>query len=73
MSPSEEFCQGLVCGILIGFFILLLETELSRDRNNLQQEESVKQRGPEENDGKFSWEGEFKMKSILLGVERNRP
>lgn len=57
MSPSEEFIQGLVCGILIGLFILLLETETRPDRNNHQQEQSARKRGPEENDDTFSWEG----------------
>ena len=54
MSPSEEFCQGLVCGILIGLFILWLETETSPDRNNHQQEQRAKKRGPEENDDSWS-------------------
>ena len=67
MSPSEEFCQGLVCGVLIGLFILLLETEISLDRNNHQQEQRAKKRGPEENDDKFSWDGKFEVKSIQLG------
>ena len=66
MSLSEEFL-GLVCGILIGLFVLLLETEPSRDRDTQQQEQSAKKRGPEENDGKFSWEGEFEVKNIQLG------
>lgn len=31
---SEEFCQGLVCSILIGFFLLWPETERSWGRND---------------------------------------
>ena len=50
MSPSEEFYQGLVCGVVIGLFILWLQTDVSRDRNNHQQEQRPKKRGPEEND-----------------------
>ena len=34
MTPSEEFYQGLVCGVVIGLFILWLQTDASRDRNN---------------------------------------
>ena len=60
MTPSDEFCQGVVCGILIALFILLLETETSRDRNNHQQEQSAKKRPPEENDDNCSQEGEIR-------------
>ena len=66
MTPSENFCQVVVCRILTRLFILLLLTEISRDRNNHQQERSATKRGPEENYDDCSSEGNFEVKSIQL-------
>ena len=62
MTSSEKFCQGVVCGILTRLFILLLLTEISRDTNNHQQEQSANKRGPEENYDECSSEGNFEVK-----------
>ena len=50
-----------MCGVLIGLFILLLETDTSPDRNNHQQYQTAKEREPEENDDNRSSEGNVKM------------
>ena len=65
MTPSQEFYQGLVCGILLGLFILWPETKKSRDRNN-HQDQNGRKRGPEENDDYWSWKGKFEVKSMQL-------
>ena len=62
MTLSEEFCQGLVCGILIGLFITLLYAVTSRERNNQQQTAKKRHRGPEENDDTFSRKGKFEVR-----------
>ena len=63
MTLSEEFCQGVVCGILIGLFILLLYAVItSRERNYQQQTVKKRHRGPEENDDTFSRKGKFEVR-----------
>ena len=66
MTPSEIFCQVVMCRMLTRLFILLLLTEISRDRNNYQQERSETKRGPEENYDDCSSGGNFEAKSIQL-------
>ena len=62
MTLSEEFCQGVVCGILIALFITLLYAVTSRERNNQQQTAKERHRGPEENDDTFSRKGKFEVR-----------
>ena len=65
MTPSEKFCQSVACDILTRLFILWLLTEIRRDGNSNQQEQSANKRGPEENYDDSS-EGKFEWKSIQL-------
>ena len=62
MTLSEEFCQGVVCGILIGLFILLLYAVTSRERIDQQQTVKKRHRGPGKNDDTFSRKSEFEVR-----------